>query len=163
MPFKSEAQRRFMYAKHPKIAKKWEKHTPKGKKLPEKVPSESFTAKLNSVLLSLNEGPEDTVKGLMYKVSRAASSGEMPFDMPRASEAALAAALGINVKELRLLKDQGLISKMDDGIVIDKDKFSRLASHKGPLKPPPMVLKKPMASVAESTISKRITKALRRI
>jgi len=37
MPFKSEAQRRWMYATHPKMAKKWEKHTPKGKKLPEKV------------------------------------------------------------------------------------------------------------------------------
>jgi hypothetical protein len=24
VPFKSEKQRRFMYAKHPKIAKKWE-------------------------------------------------------------------------------------------------------------------------------------------
>lgn len=37
MPFKSQAQRAFMYAKHPEIAKKWEKHTPKGKKLPKKV------------------------------------------------------------------------------------------------------------------------------
>ena len=36
MPFKSEAQRRWMYATHPKMAKKWEKHTSK-KKLPEKV------------------------------------------------------------------------------------------------------------------------------
>ena len=25
MPFKSEAQRRFMYAKHPEIAKRWTK------------------------------------------------------------------------------------------------------------------------------------------
>jgi hypothetical protein len=36
MPFKSRAQRRFMYAKHPKMAKEWEKETPKGKALPEK-------------------------------------------------------------------------------------------------------------------------------
>tara|TARA_S200002703_G_scaffold33423_1_gene28985 strand:- start:3864 stop:3974 length:111 start_codon:yes stop_codon:yes gene_type:complete len=34
MPFKSEAQRKFMYAFYPKIAKKWEKKT-KGK-LPKK-------------------------------------------------------------------------------------------------------------------------------
>lgn len=52
MPFKSEAQRRFMYARHPKIAKRWEKHTPKGKKLPEKV-NESFELKLNKALDSL--------------------------------------------------------------------------------------------------------------
>ena len=37
MPFKSEAQRKMMYAKHPQIAKRWEKETPKGKALPKKV------------------------------------------------------------------------------------------------------------------------------
>jgi hypothetical protein len=37
MPFKSEAQRRFMYARNPKMAKKWEKETPKGKTLPKRV------------------------------------------------------------------------------------------------------------------------------
>lgn len=37
MPFKSEAQRRFMYARHPKIAERWQKHTGKGADLPEKV------------------------------------------------------------------------------------------------------------------------------
>jgi hypothetical protein len=36
MPFQSDAQRRFMYAQHPGIAKRWAKHTPKGKNLPEK-------------------------------------------------------------------------------------------------------------------------------
>lgn len=37
MPFKSESQRKFMYAKHPKLAKEFEEKTPKGKKLPKKV------------------------------------------------------------------------------------------------------------------------------
>lgn len=37
MPFKSEAQRKMMYAKHPEVAKRWEKETPKGKALPKKV------------------------------------------------------------------------------------------------------------------------------
>ena len=37
IPFKSEAQRAWMYAKHPKMAKKWEAHTPKGAKLPKHV------------------------------------------------------------------------------------------------------------------------------
>ena len=31
MPFRSEAQRRWMYAKHPGMAKRWEKETPPGK------------------------------------------------------------------------------------------------------------------------------------
>jgi hypothetical protein len=36
MPMKSQAQRKWMHATHPEMAKKWEKETPKGKKLPEK-------------------------------------------------------------------------------------------------------------------------------
>lgn len=34
MPFKSEAQRRFMYAEHPDIAKRWSAEYPDQGKLP---------------------------------------------------------------------------------------------------------------------------------
>ena len=37
MPFKSQAQRKWMFANEPAMAKKWAKHTPKGKKLPKRV------------------------------------------------------------------------------------------------------------------------------
>jgi len=37
-PFKSKKQRAYLYATHPEIAKRWAKETPKGKKLPNKVP-----------------------------------------------------------------------------------------------------------------------------
>jgi len=37
MPMKSKAQRRYLWAKHPKVAREFEKHTPKGKKLPKKA------------------------------------------------------------------------------------------------------------------------------
>ena len=37
MPYTSEKQRGFMHAKHPDIAKRWDKETPKGKKLPDHV------------------------------------------------------------------------------------------------------------------------------
>lgn len=37
MPFKSQAQRKFLFAKHPKIAKEWAEETPKGAKLPDHV------------------------------------------------------------------------------------------------------------------------------
>lgn len=37
MPYKSQAQRRYMHAKHPKLAKEFDATTPKGKKLPEHV------------------------------------------------------------------------------------------------------------------------------
>jgi len=37
MPFKSQAQRKWMFANEPAMAKKWAKHTQKGKKLPKRV------------------------------------------------------------------------------------------------------------------------------
>jgi len=37
MPFKSSAQRRFMYAKHPDIAKRWSKEYAEPDDLPERV------------------------------------------------------------------------------------------------------------------------------
>lgn len=37
MPFESKSQQRYMYAKHPRIAARWQKHTRKDKKLPERV------------------------------------------------------------------------------------------------------------------------------
>lgn len=37
MPFKSKAQRRFLFSQKPKIAKEFAAKTPKGKKLPEKL------------------------------------------------------------------------------------------------------------------------------
>lgn len=46
MPFKSEAQRRYLYATNPRLAKKFSKKTPKGKKLPERVtPKEKKASK----------------------------------------------------------------------------------------------------------------------
>lgn len=36
MPMQSKAQRRWMWANKPEMARKWEEHTPKGAKLPEK-------------------------------------------------------------------------------------------------------------------------------
>ena len=36
MPFESKAQKKWMYANKPDMAKKWESETPKHKKLPER-------------------------------------------------------------------------------------------------------------------------------
>ena len=38
MPFKSDAQRKYLFAKKPSVAKEFAAHTHKGKKLPEHVP-----------------------------------------------------------------------------------------------------------------------------
>ena len=45
MPFKSKAQEKWMWANDPKMAEKWEEHTPKGKKLPAKLKKKSTKPK----------------------------------------------------------------------------------------------------------------------
>lgn len=37
MPFKSDAQRKYLFAKNPKVAKEFATKTPKGKNLPNRV------------------------------------------------------------------------------------------------------------------------------
>ncbi len=37
MPFRSIAQRKWMFVNHPQMAEKWAKHTPKNASLPERV------------------------------------------------------------------------------------------------------------------------------
>ena len=37
MPFKSEAQRRFLHAQHPRLAQEWEERYPPGNNLPQRV------------------------------------------------------------------------------------------------------------------------------
>lgn len=37
MPFKSEAQRAYLFSRNPRVAKKFAEETPKGKKLPSKI------------------------------------------------------------------------------------------------------------------------------
>ena len=37
MPYKSDAQRKYVHAKHPKIAKRWDKEYGSSGELPEKV------------------------------------------------------------------------------------------------------------------------------
>lgn len=37
MPFKSQAQRKWMFANKPEMAERWVAETPKGKKLPKKL------------------------------------------------------------------------------------------------------------------------------
>jgi len=53
MPFKSEAQRRYMFAKHPKIAKRWSKETPKGEKLSDKITPEDTIKKATDAIAAM--------------------------------------------------------------------------------------------------------------
>tara|TARA_R110001592_G_scaffold211857_1_gene463915 strand:+ start:12266 stop:12436 length:171 start_codon:yes stop_codon:yes gene_type:complete len=46
MPFKSQAQRRYMYKNLPEIAARWEKETPKGTNLPVRVGNKIKTPSL---------------------------------------------------------------------------------------------------------------------
>lgn len=45
MPYKSDAQRKFMHAKHPEIAGKWDKEYPEQSDLPEHVTKKNSKSK----------------------------------------------------------------------------------------------------------------------
>lgn len=49
MPFKSEAQRRYLYANEPEVAKEFASKTPKGKKLPERKKKTKRKSSLKSI------------------------------------------------------------------------------------------------------------------
>ena len=53
MPFKSEAQRRYLYAKEPKVAQRFARETPRNAKLPERVKKKR---KKSSLLNAFEEG-----------------------------------------------------------------------------------------------------------
>ena len=59
MPFKSQAQRGFMYSQHPKLAKEFEKATPKGKKLSEHVQKMADGGKVDKPFNSREEIEKD--------------------------------------------------------------------------------------------------------
>jgi len=66
MPFKSQAQRRFFYAAANRgdvpesVVRRWEKETPKGKKLPEHVKTAAaFVVGIKEALLKLPVSSED--------------------------------------------------------------------------------------------------------
>ncbi|MFA4972111.1 MAG: hypothetical protein WC683_05825 [bacterium] len=55
MPIRSEAQRRYLWANHPEIAKRWEEHTNPNARLPEHVPKKTkqHRAKMDHVRVSM--------------------------------------------------------------------------------------------------------------
>jgi hypothetical protein len=55
MPFKSEAQRRYLYETDPKMAKRWEKETPRNAKLPERA-TKKRRRRNSSIMAALEEG-----------------------------------------------------------------------------------------------------------
>lgn len=89
MPFKSEAQRKWMHANKPEMAKEFEAATPKGKKLPKRVSKEdaeeveeSFIKRLDQVL---GEGTPGATRGPTYGpegVTLGSAESEYP-DTPR--------------------------------------------------------------------------------
>ena len=57
MPFKSEAQRGYLFANHPQVAKEFAAATPKGKKLPYKA------KKQHSMAAGINKGLREGTSG----------------------------------------------------------------------------------------------------
>ena len=77
MPFKSQAQQRFMFSQHPKIAQRWAKETPDMKHLPQHVSQETMMHdnwdhpgcedKIGKIFVVLKPGPESMPQDIMHQ------------------------------------------------------------------------------------------------
>ena len=81
MPFRSKAQRRFMYSQHPEMAKRWEKHTP-DKSLPEKITDSSPKETKEKTAMSKNLLAAVLVKNAMVKFGQALGMSPPSFKSP---------------------------------------------------------------------------------
>lgn len=95
MPFKSEAQRRWMYANKPEMAKEWERETSKDIKLPKRVRKESKMKKEALYYLTKQATAETGAMygGLLGPIGAAAGAGIGAKDKDPGS-AAIRAGLG---------------------------------------------------------------------
>lgn len=74
MPFKSNAQRKYLFAKEPAVAREFAAHTPKGKKLPEHVKKAAAVMNLKLTLSMLKAaGGPGVLNQAMQWVGRMAS------------------------------------------------------------------------------------------
>ena len=77
MPFASKAQQRFMFSQHPKIAKRWAKHTPDMENLPQHVSEDDMMPehwdhpgcedKIGKIFVVLKPGPESSPADLVHQ------------------------------------------------------------------------------------------------
>lgn len=89
MPFKSQAQRRWMYAKKPGMAKEWESETPKGKKLPDHVEKKAMAelgrkvaTALQNVSLIPGAPPVKRLPTTPAAAPKAPAAGQPPAGQP---------------------------------------------------------------------------------
>lgn len=100
MPFKSQAQRRYMYSQHPELAAEFEAATPKGKKLPQHVgDKEKKVASVYEYLAKSAAAPvepdeEEKPPATTYPGIRDFIAGAAPLPSPLTG-----AALGVGARE----------------------------------------------------------------
>jgi hypothetical protein len=79
MPFKSQRQRAWMYANKPEMARRWEKHTPRGR-LPN--PVEALEELTGNQMLLLLLGVGIVGGGIYYLATRPAAAAAPPASQP---------------------------------------------------------------------------------
>lgn len=94
MPFRSEAQRKYMYAKHPAMAKRWEEHTTSAP-LPEKAPV---------IKKAYDEGVAEALARFGFKQA----AEEIRLKIPKRQYHGLDAAFKPRTKALKQANDEPL-------------------------------------------------------
>src|SRR5258707_13532332 len=94
MPFKSEAQRRFMFLNHPKLADEFAAATPENKPLPEHVKKMSDGGEVESDMGTLHGFREMLRKRAEQRAHESAAMNDEDFNMPQSSGTAKGFAMG---------------------------------------------------------------------
>lgn len=86
----------------------------------------SFSQFIKTRILE-NESAATQLQPILFKISKAAGAGKLPFSMPRANLRALANDLEMSDLEFSVLQQLNLLKKMDDGTVVDQDRYNQIA------------------------------------
>lgn len=118
MPFKSDAQRKFMYARHPGIAKRWQKHTPEGD-LPEHVEKKGsiMTAYDFGVSVAMNKSAAPVAPGFFQAIGQAIQRLGVGkgYTGARNIRASLAGSIGPRAMAGEIARRQGHIGMLGTG------------------------------------------------
>lgn len=114
MPFKSQAQRGWMHANHPEMAKEWEEHTPKGKKLPKKVKKADAGSLVSRVPDEINLDMSDMKRRLLAALGVASLGGAA--GLGAGAGGVLGAAHGVGKGDMARGLGRGIIRGAGTGV-----------------------------------------------
>lgn len=130
MPFKSEAQRKWMWANHPEMAKHWQSVTPKGKKLPEHVKQAAFLDELSLIMKKAEDSEVPHDGSIGAKESSLMPAGPLGNDSPSKESAEESSPVGDWVSQHPVLTSLG-VGGLGAGAIVGKRLLTKALPARG--------------------------------